>query len=65
MRRMMLFSTNGPRSISDERVIFVFRDHAMGRYCAATLVLDTGEEISGLALVAALDALEAKLAEAA
>jgi hypothetical protein len=33
----------------------------MGRYCQATLVLDTGEEVSGLMLVAALDALEAKL----
>jgi hypothetical protein len=33
----------------------------MGKWCAATLVLDSGEEVSGLALVAALDKLQAKL----
>jgi hypothetical protein len=33
----------------------------MGRWCATTLVLESGEEISGLALIAALDQLQAKL----
>ena len=57
----MLFSSNGPHTISDERVISVYRDIAMGRYCQCTLVLDNGEEVAGLASVAALDALEARL----
>jgi hypothetical protein len=61
MKAMMLFSANGPRAIPDERVLFVYRDRVMGRYCQATFCLDSGEEVSGLVLVVALDALEAKL----
>jgi hypothetical protein len=45
---MVLFSDRGPRSVPDEDVIFVYRDRAMGRYCSATLVLSSGEEVSGL-----------------
>jgi hypothetical protein len=59
---MLLHTSNGPRYIREEDVIFIYRDRAMGQWCAATLVLDNGKQVSGLALVAALDALEAKLA---
>jgi hypothetical protein len=44
-----------------DRVLFIYRDRVMGRYTQCTLVLDDGREVSGLALVAALDALEKKL----
>jgi hypothetical protein len=30
MRRMLIYSCNGPRSIDDARVIFVSREHAPG-----------------------------------
>jgi hypothetical protein len=46
-------------------VIFVTREHAPGRYCPCTLVLDDGSEVSGLGLKEAIDTLEAKLASAA
>jgi hypothetical protein len=62
MRRMLIHSSNGQRHVRDDAVIFIHRDQAMGRWCAATLVLDSGEEIS--ALVAAVEALQAKLADA-
>jgi hypothetical protein len=62
---MFLFSSNGPRSVSDERIVFVTREHAPGRYQPCVLVLDDGREICGLALKEALDALERKLATAA
>jgi hypothetical protein len=58
---MFLFPTTGPRSIPDERVIYVTRESAAGRYCPVTLVLDDGSEVSGLALKEALDRLEAEL----
>jgi hypothetical protein len=58
---MVLFSDRGPRSVPDEDVIFVYRDRAMGRYCSATLVLSSGEAVSGLALVSALDRLPERL----
>jgi hypothetical protein len=62
---MFLFSANGPRSIPDERIIFVTREYAPGRYQPCTLLCDDGKEVSGLALKAALDRLEARLAAVA
>jgi hypothetical protein len=62
---MLIFSSNGPRNVPDERVIYVTSEHAPGRYEAATLVLDDGREVSGLAVKEALDRLEARLAPAA
>ena len=59
---MMIFTAAGVRSIADDRVRHVYRDdRPIGRFCQTTLVLDDGDEISGLAHVAALDALEKKL----
>lgn len=59
--RMVIFTCSGPRTIDDRDVIFVYRDEAMGRYCSTTLVLTNGVEVSGLALIAALDQLERRL----
>lgn len=53
---MLLFTCEGPRSIDERDVIYVYRAETMGRYCSATIVLADGRELSGLALVAALDA---------
>ena len=54
---MLLFTCEGPRSIDERDVIYVYRAETMGRYCSATIVLADGRELSGLALVTALDAL--------
>jgi hypothetical protein len=62
---MLLYSSNGPISISADRVIFVTREHAPGRYALCTLVLDDGTEVHGIALKDALSKLEAKLEAAA
>lgn len=62
---MLIFSSNGPRSVPDERVIFMTREHAIGRYQPCTVLLDNGDEVSGLGLKEALDRLEAALGKAA
>ncbi len=48
---MLIYSTRGPITVADESVIYAYRDHAMGRWCNATLVKADGTEISGLARV--------------
>jgi hypothetical protein len=65
MRRMFLFSANGPRSVPDERIIYVAREFAPGRYQACTVVLDDGSEVHGLAVKEAIDKIEARLAAVA
>jgi hypothetical protein len=60
-RMVMIWSAEGPRSIDDRDVVFVYRDSGVSRYCQATLVLSNGQEVSGRALVAAVDKLAAKL----
>lgn len=62
---MFLLSANGLRSIPDERVIYLTREWAPGRYQPCTVVLDDGREVSGLGLKEALDKLEAALAAVA
>jgi hypothetical protein len=49
------------RSVDDRDVLFVYREATVASYCGVTLVMASGEEISGRALTAAIDALQAKL----
>ena len=58
---MLMFTCEGPRSADDRDVVHVYRGQMLNRYAEATLIMAKGEKVSGLALVAALDALEAKL----
>jgi hypothetical protein len=60
---MFVYSSNGPRTVPDERVIHVIREATPGRYAPCTVLLDDGSEVYGLALKEVLDALEAKLTE--
>ena len=60
---MLLFTAEGPRSVDDRDVIAVYRDDAMGGYCQATLVLTSGEEVSGRALVADVKRVKRALAD--
>lgn len=53
--------STGPRGVPDDAVIFIYREQPMGRWANATLVTLDGEEITGLARVDALDALQRKL----
>ena len=52
---MLMFTAEGPRSVDDRDVIAVYRDHAVGGYCQATVIMASGAEISGRVLVAAID----------
>jgi hypothetical protein len=61
--RMLIFTAEGPRSVDDRDVLAVYSDHRMGGYVSATLILSSGEEVSGMVLVAALDRLERELAD--
>jgi hypothetical protein len=54
----LIFSAEGPRSVGDRDVIAVYRDNALDGYCHATIITASGEEISGRALTAGVDALE-------
>ena len=58
---MLIFTAEGPRSIDDHDVIAVYRVHTLGGYCPCTLVLNTGAEVTGMALSPALDKLERSL----
>jgi hypothetical protein len=59
---VLLYTPEGPRSIDERDVLFVYRGEADGSlYIPATLCLGNGSEITGRCLIAALDALEAKL----
>ena len=62
---MLLFTDRGPRSIDERDVITVYRDTAVGGYCNATLVMASGEEISGRCLAAAIDRIASELADQA
>jgi hypothetical protein len=59
--RMLLFTCEGPRSVDDRDVLHVYRGQTLNRFAEVTLVMANGEEVSGLVLVKALDALQAKL----
>jgi len=63
MQHMLIFTAEGPRSIDDRDVIAVYRDSALGGYCNATVIMASGEEISGRVLVAAVDRIERELAD--
>ena len=39
MRRILIFTAEGPRSVDDRDVLFVYRDNTVGGYCNATLVM--------------------------
>lgn len=59
-----MFTTEGPRSVDECDVLFVYRDSAVGAYCnAKTVIMANGEEISGRVLVAAIDHIEREIAE--
>ena len=60
---MLMFTDRGPRSVDERDVIAVYRDETMGGYCNATVVLESGEEISGRCLVAAVNRIERELAD--
>jgi hypothetical protein len=60
---MLLFTSEGPRSVDDRDVIAVYRNDALGGYCNATVIMASGEEISGYALVAAIDRIEREIAD--
>jgi hypothetical protein len=62
MHAMLIFTAEGPRSVDDRDVLHVYRRQTLNRFAEVTLVMANGEEISGLALVKALAALEARLA---
>jgi hypothetical protein len=60
---MLIFTAEGPRSIDERDVIAVYCGDALGGYCSATLVLASGEEISGHCLVAAINRIENEIAD--
>jgi hypothetical protein len=60
---MLIFAAEGPHSVDDRDVIAVYSDHRMGGYVSATLILSSGEEVSGMVLTAALDRLEREIAD--
>jgi hypothetical protein len=60
---MLIFSDRGPISVDDRDAIAVYRDSALGDYCNATVIMASGEEISGRVLVAAVDRIEHELAD--
>jgi hypothetical protein len=60
---MLLFTDRGPRSMDDRDVIAVYRDCSLGGYCNCTVIMVGGEEISGCALVAAIDHIEREIAD--
>jgi hypothetical protein len=59
---MLLFTCEGPCSVDDRDVLHVYRGQTLNRFAEVTLVMANGEEVSGLVLVKALAALEARLA---
>lgn len=64
IRRMVVFSCEGVRSVDDRDVLYVFREPSItSRWCHVTLVMANGEEISGRAIAEAVSALQTKLAE--
>jgi hypothetical protein len=64
--RMWIFTCEGPRSVDDRDVLYVFREPSItSAYCNATLVMANGQEVSGRALTVGVDgALQAKLNDA-
>jgi flavin reductase (DIM6/NTAB) family NADH-FMN oxidoreductase RutF len=63
MQRMLIFTAEGPRSVDDRDVLHVYRGQTLNRFSEVTLVMANGEEVSGLVLVKALAALEARIAD--
>jgi hypothetical protein len=59
---MLLFTDRGPRSIDERDVIAVYCGDTLGGYCSATLVLASGEEISGRVLTPAVQRIESEIA---
>ena len=39
MRRILIFTAEGPRSVDDRDVLIVYRDNTVGGYCNAKLVM--------------------------
>jgi hypothetical protein len=60
---MLIFTAGGPLSVDERDVIAVYRNDALGGYCNATVIMASGEEISGCALVAAIDRIEREIAD--
>ena len=65
MRGMVIFTSEGPRSIDASVVLAVYRGGGDGRYTHCTTVMRDGSEISGAVANAALDALQAQLDDSA
>jgi hypothetical protein len=59
---MLMFTDRGPRSVDERDVLAIYRGEQMGGYVGATLVLASGDEVSGCCLVAAIDRIESELA---
>lgn len=56
---MQIYTADGPRSVDDRDVVFVYRNEADGWfYVAVTLCMSSGSEISGRVRIASLDALD-------
>jgi hypothetical protein len=63
MRRMVVFSCEGFRSVDDRDYVFREPSGIASRWCQVTLAMANGEEISGRAMSEAVSALQTKLAE--
>ena len=61
---MIVFSSEGVRSIDPAKVIAVYRERPCGGYCNVTLCLDDGTEVSGRAVVEAINRIESEIANA-
>lgn len=62
---MLMFTAEGPRSVDERDVLYVYRGDTVGRYVQVTAVFANGKEVTGLMLVEAVRKLEAKLRDAA
>jgi hypothetical protein len=51
---MLLFTSEGPRSINEADVIGCQSEARCGIYCTATLILRDGDEVTGRAVAAAV-----------
>jgi hypothetical protein len=60
---MLIFTAEGPRSVDDRDVIAAYRENTVGGYCNATVILRTGQEISGRCVAAAIDKIEREIAD--
>jgi hypothetical protein len=63
MRRMLIFTPEGPRSVDDRDVLAVYPGGGDGRYTFTVLIMADGVEIAGAVANDALARLEGELAD--